>query len=69
MSQDQPGTPMIGNRPRGEFFSRLWYYFIGVAIGCVLVGLLLAARAKQKQQQSGPESPQDNSVKSPTSRE
>ncbi len=52
--RDRPQGPMVGRRPKGEFFDRLWHYLIGVAIGCVLVGLLLTAKAKmqhQRQQQ------------------
>lgn len=54
MSGDDRGarsSPMVGSRPRGEFLNRLWYYLVGVAIGFVLVGMLLAARTKHQRQQ------------------
>lgn len=46
--QRASALPAVGSnrRSKPEFVRRLGYYLVGVAMGCVLVGLMMNARAR-----------------------
>ncbi|MBX3387096.1 MAG: hypothetical protein KF768_11040 [Phycisphaeraceae bacterium] len=56
-------------RSRTEFLRRLGYYLMGVAIGCVMLGMIWSARARQAAarggQQAAPVSPAPTEQASP----
>ncbi|MBC7834039.1 MAG: hypothetical protein H7Y88_02935 [Phycisphaerales bacterium] len=52
-----PPSPHASNTSKSRFWDRAGYYILGLAIGCLLVGLILLTKGKLRPPPTQPQTP------------